>query len=884
MSRRFISLITVLVIAFNFTAFAESSQDTQAVDERIVRMSNILSSIGIMDYADAETTDFDAPVTRAEYADMIARLLKLDISGSSASRFTDVPEGYWANPSINALVDRGIIAGFSTGTFRPEETITYEQAIKIIVSALGYQNAADYMGGYPDGYLQIASRYDLLKNVAYKIGEEISFAEVTALLYNSLEVPIMTYTIEEENWTTGSDADRTILSEYHDVYYAEGVLQGNDITQLASDYKMPEGQVQIGNVAYHAGELDVYDELGYLVSFYYREDEAHDERTLLYLERNENKSQSITIRAEDIENYQDRTYSYIVGTRLKTAELSVKADIVYNYKAYMAYDKMCPESGYVTLIDNDKNGVYDVAKIYEQTTCVVFNNNTEEGVISDRYAPENAFRYRSEDEDIKAVMVDTQGNAIEPEGAQKNDVLTLYKSVDGEFVYAILCRETVEGQVESVRYDDAVLANCSISVAGQPYKITAEFLRYEGKLSLTTGGIFYLDAQGAIAAIDKTYNAYTNFGYLTRVIQDEADPERLLFKIFTSEDEFQTYTCSQKMRIDGRNGMRADAVLTVFTTGDPENRETIPQLITYELNSDGELYMVDTTAPNLGGGTSSDKDTLKEIFSGSVPVAFKAESQTFGLKFCYTDSTIMFNIPDMSQPYTNEDFSIITPSNLVSDTEYSGVKAYSIYEDALTADAIVMSGASEKPVSGDTKLTIVTDVKITIDEDEQETYEITGNTEGQEVKFLVSYEHKDKFDNLKNAPEGAPKQAIKPGDVIRYGVDGNGQASAVSYVYDGQNQEYQLAYKSYLNDFFRAYYGTVTVKDDGYIKVSDGEHEEVYRLSGASVLVCEITDRAVTVRAGSAADIEDAKRVGSTASKVLIRNRYMVPQSIIIFK
>lgn len=43
------------------------------------------------------------------------------------STFADVPSGYWAEDFIQALVQRGVIAGFPDGTFRPEAPVTRAQ-------------------------------------------------------------------------------------------------------------------------------------------------------------------------------------------------------------------------------------------------------------------------------------------------------------------------------------------------------------------------------------------------------------------------------------------------------------------------------------------------------------------------------------------------------------------------------------------------------------------------------------------------------------------------------------------------------------------------------------------------------------------------------------
>ncbi|WP_141499989.1 fibronectin type III domain-containing protein [Paenibacillus luteus] len=65
-------------------------------------------------------------ITRAEFAAMLIRALGLTVETASVP-FTDVKEGSWYAGAIGAAVKAGLIAGFTDGTFRPNESITREQ-------------------------------------------------------------------------------------------------------------------------------------------------------------------------------------------------------------------------------------------------------------------------------------------------------------------------------------------------------------------------------------------------------------------------------------------------------------------------------------------------------------------------------------------------------------------------------------------------------------------------------------------------------------------------------------------------------------------------------------------------------------------------------------
>lgn len=58
---------------------------------------------------------------------------------SAQTRFSDVSSNYWAAQFIDQLSQRGVIAGFPDGTFRPEEPVTRAQFASMIDSAFSVQ-------------------------------------------------------------------------------------------------------------------------------------------------------------------------------------------------------------------------------------------------------------------------------------------------------------------------------------------------------------------------------------------------------------------------------------------------------------------------------------------------------------------------------------------------------------------------------------------------------------------------------------------------------------------------------------------------------------------------------------------------------------------------
>lgn len=72
-------------------------------------------------------------LTRAEAATIMAKAGGLEISSVGSSPFIDVSADYWAASYIAAAAQAGYIKGFPDGTFRPDETLTREQGISLVL-------------------------------------------------------------------------------------------------------------------------------------------------------------------------------------------------------------------------------------------------------------------------------------------------------------------------------------------------------------------------------------------------------------------------------------------------------------------------------------------------------------------------------------------------------------------------------------------------------------------------------------------------------------------------------------------------------------------------------------------------------------------------------
>ncbi|MGE5417766.1 MAG: S-layer homology domain-containing protein, partial [Acidobacteriota bacterium] len=114
--------------------------------------------------------------------------------------FTDVPNDYWAKDAIKAMVDRGILSGYTDGSFKPDQEITRAEFARIMVVSLrlplktsakaSFQDVSTSSWAYP--YVETAKYYltgfrytdgDYFEPNSPAVREDMAVALVKALGY-----------------------------------------------------------------------------------------------------------------------------------------------------------------------------------------------------------------------------------------------------------------------------------------------------------------------------------------------------------------------------------------------------------------------------------------------------------------------------------------------------------------------------------------------------------------------------------------------------------------------------------------------------------------------------------------------------------------------------
>ncbi|MCH5211282.1 MAG: von Willebrand factor type A domain-containing protein [Oscillospiraceae bacterium] len=168
-----IAAVTAVTLGTMIFAYAQTPAD-ELVEK------NILEG-----YEDGQL-HLERTLTRAEFTKIFTDAFLNDASDDTdtidTDIFSDVPDNHWAKYYIARAYDAGVIRGFDDGTFHPEETVTYEQAMKMIMQYCKNRNMV-----YPQGYIAAALESGITDGVKAVIGEEITRGDVVNIITNAMQ-------------------------------------------------------------------------------------------------------------------------------------------------------------------------------------------------------------------------------------------------------------------------------------------------------------------------------------------------------------------------------------------------------------------------------------------------------------------------------------------------------------------------------------------------------------------------------------------------------------------------------------------------------------------------------------------------------------------------
>ena len=793
-----ISFLMSLAVAFvcipNFI-YAKSGVNTD--DSFKIEFLETLNILSVSDM----NTDFseESKTTRGQFAVYTARLMNISAENAYGEEFfRDLPKEHYAFGAVKALVERGIIHG--TGEyFYPDSNITYEQAIKIIVAALGYSIAADAKGGYPYGYISVARDIDLLDGVSFVKEQELTKINAVRLLFNALDIGQMSISVYGSNLSFEPDEENTVLSMRNIKKY-KGQVIANEVSAITGTGVARDGSVKIGEYDFNCGETNISEYLGQVVSVYYSYDDD-DVYTVLFIE--ESFSNVVEILAKDIDKFENRYYHYNDGERNKRIKISDTCNIIYNGKIPVAFNPsyMTPKSGKVKIIDNSSNMSEDL---------VIITDVTDYQVVG---IDEKNNRLYCEGDVIKSFgnaeldVYSANGNAVPFEAIAEGSMVSVAESDDGKYAALYISDKTVIGSVGKVENE---YGHAKITIGNECYRML------DGTGTIPDVGkkvVAHINAFGDIGYLENEENDGLLFGYMSAVKRARRE-NAISLEIFTEKGEVENFIVADKVRInDVRYKNRPDDVyseLNAHITATAADEKVIK----YELGADKKiktLYVYDNTSKNY-------IHEMKFVNTTTIRKKYNSKQQTFAGEVTLSDNVIVFTIS--SDIYKSE---VATKSKFGNDNTYP-VYCYS-FGDTPYADVAVMDG---KTASTYKYMAVVQKVITVFDEEEGEAKtEVTVLMEGKEQTFrLEEGAEVYTIDASKNEVIEGGADKIKKGDVIRLALTTKNEVRRVMHIYDKGGSTYLLGISPYekSNGYFseqRIMYADVVSTRKGLLKIKD---------------------------------------------------------------
>ena len=193
--KRLASLALAMVLALGLVPYMAPKASaiggfSDVTDMTTAQNVEVLQMMGVVDGMSSGVFNPMGTLTRAQFCKMAVEAMGQGDRANIYQNYTifpDVKPGYWAAGYVNLAVrsDPKLISGYADGTFGPNNTINYGQAVTILMRMLGYKDE-DVSAVWPDGYIDQAMAIGLCDGVSLSAGTAVNRAQAAQLFMNLL--------------------------------------------------------------------------------------------------------------------------------------------------------------------------------------------------------------------------------------------------------------------------------------------------------------------------------------------------------------------------------------------------------------------------------------------------------------------------------------------------------------------------------------------------------------------------------------------------------------------------------------------------------------------------------------------------------------------------
>lgn len=617
--------LTAAIILILAMCTVYASEETAAENELLVEL-------GIISDEDRYR---DGITTRAEFVVYAVRLANQGV-GASASQpqFTDVAKSYWAYDELSTAYAMGLIREKTAGRFDPDSPIESTDAARILLCAVGY---TDYVKNMSDtNMLRLADSVKLFDGASKSVGMPLAREDVFAMLFNALTVDMPYLQSVSTDGTPQYYLKKgvNILSERFDIYFTEGVVTADDNAAITGE-PAGEGAVIIDGVEYDGAGTKPERFLGYNVGCYWRDYDTSRELVTIY----EKKNTVCEIDFDDAE-YTGAAFVEVTDSKRTSRRINAKSTILINGSVVgdnsQINDSLANYAGSVKMIDNDRDGVYDVIIIERYINILVDSYDNIEEILTGQNG--EVFKLKGYDDvvvkdsfldetDISVIAVDTVLSVFVPLTKESRIVLVAgAPTFGGELV----SMDSSDEKNETLLCDDDIA-----------YSISKFCLFDAAELMIGENYTFYPDWSGDIVYLENRVENL-KIGYLRRAINSETG-DGVQLKIFESNGSNQTFDLREKVTLRDAEGksqsLTDEEVYAILAPGGTTER----QAIMYKLNNDDKVsrLWLATTDQSLMFHILED-----DLPSKSTNYRFEYRNNIFMGKYICTSDTKVLVVPE----------------------------------------------------------------------------------------------------------------------------------------------------------------------------------------------------------------------------------------------
>ena len=471
------------------------------------------------------------------------------------------------------------------------------------------------------------------------------------------------------------------------------------------------------------------------------------------------------------------------------------------------------------------------------------------GKIIDKYgAPTITLDPNDDDLDYR---IEKAGESIAVTDLTEWDVLSVAESKDKSIYRIVAVKEAIEGKVVELRDDEVKIGDTTYKIANN----------YTQDIALEDEGLFYLDAEGKIAAVDASSRISSNYAYLVNAAMQGGVSDSLELRLFTKDGETVVLTAADKVRVNGTSGQNAEQVLAALSKdGDVGN-----QLITFEKNSDGKIVTIHTAKDNTATGkVDKNNFTKNKVLTNAI---YKSATGKVGDVNVNKD-TLIFDIPaDSNNP---EDFAIRNHTMFENDTPYNAI-VFDMTED-YTAKVMIVTNTNYQ-ANAESSVAVVTDITTTKNDQNVIVDKLYAMQDGKRIELLAT----EKGLLVK----GDDNKSLEKGDVIQYKTNTKNEISTIRVLLDISKKDTQFE-ESPATDM-NVIYGKVTAKfpSSMNITVNDGAEKNI-AFGDAKIYLVDNSKSSNIVVEATTGDIQ--KFDDADPYHVLVKTYKDVVQEIIVVK